>query len=93
MTNNKPHQFIQSFVQAQTALEDEGLSGLLPKKRGPRSSHKLNEEVMAFVLQLLSDDPSLSASILAERIQERFERRVHPRSVERALARRKKKGI
>jgi ribosomal protein S3 len=38
------------------------------------------------------DDPSLTASILAEHIVERFGRRVHPRSVERALARRKKKA-
>jgi transposase len=81
-----------SFYQAQAALEREGLPGLIPQKRGPRGAHKLDEEVMSYVAQLLVDDPSLTASILAEHIVERFGRRVHPRSVERALARRKKKA-
>ncbi len=80
-----------SFYQAQTALERGGLSGLLPKRRGPRRSHKLDEEVMASVLQWLAEEPSLGSSDIVARIQERFNRRVHPRSVERALARHKKK--
>jgi transposase len=79
-----------SFYQAQAALDDDGLSGLIPKKRGPRSSHKLDEEVMAFVAELLEQQPSLRSKELVARIQERFDRRVHPRSVERALARSKK---
>lgn len=82
-----------SFYQAQTVLEHEGLSGLIPKKRGPRSSHKLDEEVMDFVVQLLREDPLLRAPMLVGHIAERFGRRVHPRSVERALARRKKKHV
>jgi len=81
-----------SFYQAQTVLQHEGLAGLIPKKRGPRSPHKLDAEVMDFVVQLLADDPSLTAPILAGHIVERFGRRVHPRSVERALVRRQKKN-
>jgi hypothetical protein len=54
-----------SFYQAQAALEREGLPGLIPQKRGPRGAHKLDEEVMSYVAQLLVDDPSLTASILA----------------------------
>jgi len=80
-----------SFYQAQSALEHSGLAGLLPKKPGPRRSHKLSEQVMQFVEQLLADEPSLGPADLAERVQEHFGRKVHPRSVERALARRKKK--
>jgi transposase len=80
-----------SFYQAQSAFELGGLAGLLPKKRGPRGSHKLSTEIMAYLQQLLSDDPSLRASELAERVLARFGCKVHPRSVERALARQKKK--
>jgi len=38
-----------SFYQAQAAFTAAGLSGLLPKKRGPRGAHKLNAEVMRFI--------------------------------------------
>ena len=50
-----------SFYQAQALLEREGLTGLLPKKRGPRRSHKLSTEVMDFIQQQLSEEPSLKS--------------------------------
>lgn len=80
-----------SFYQAQAALDREGLPGLLPKKRGPRRSHKLGPQVMDFVLGQLSQEPSLSSSELARRVEQRFNLQVHPRSIERALARQEKK--
>jgi transposase len=80
-----------SFYQAQAALEREGLSGLLAKKRGPRRSHKLGTQVMGFVQELLSQEPTLSSSALAARVQQRFKLRVHSRSIERALVRQEKK--
>jgi transposase len=80
-----------SFYQAQAAFEAGGLPGLLPRKRGPRGRHKLTEEVMAFVLAERAEDERQSFSELARRIEERFGLRIHPRSVERALAEEKKK--
>ncbi len=80
-----------SFYQAQSAFKLGGLGGLLPNKPGPRRSHKLSAEVVEFVAQLRADDPSLRSEDLAGRVLEHFGRKVHPRSVERALARRKKK--
>ena len=80
-----------SFYQAQAALEREGLAGLVPKKKGPRRAHKLNAEVMDFLQEQLAQEPSLRASELATRLQGRFQLQVHPRSIERALARAKKK--
>lgn len=80
-----------SFYQAQAALERQGLPGLLPKKRGPRRAHKLSREVMEFLRLQLSEEPSLNAAALARRVRERFAVAVHPRSVERALARQEKK--
>jgi transposase len=80
-----------SFYQAQAALEREGLSGLLAKKRGPRRSHKLGAQVMGFVQALLSQEPSLSSSALAARVRQRFKLQVHSRSIERALVRQEKK--
>lgn len=80
-----------SFYKARRDFEQFGLVGLLPAKRGPRGPHKLTEPVMAFVAEQLSEDETLSAKVLAERIEQRFGRRVHPRTIERALAGKKKR--
>jgi hypothetical protein len=47
---------------------------------------------MGFVQELLSQEPALSSAELVARVQQRFELQVHPRSIERALLRREKKG-
>jgi transposase len=80
-----------TFYQAQTALETGGLAALAPQKPGPRRAHKLGADVMDFVEQLQSEDASLKAPELARRIRERFGLKIHPRSIERALARQEKK--
>ena len=54
-----------TFYQAQAALERGGMAALLPKKPGPRRAHKLDAEVMDFLKQLRSEDPSLRPAELA----------------------------
>lgn len=81
-----------SLYQARKAFEQAGLSGLIPRRRGPRRAHKLGDQVMEFVEQALTTDESLSAPALADLVQERFALVVHPRSIQRALQRRQKKG-
>ncbi len=80
-----------SFYQAQESLKTNGLAGLLPKKRGPRSAHKLSAEVVAFLEQVRARDSSLRSRELVRHVEQRFRIRVHPRSIERALARQEKK--
>lgn len=80
-----------AFYHAQSALADGGLAALVPKKPGPRRAHKLSADVMEFLTHALSDEPALRATELAERVQARFRRAVHPRSIERALKRQEKK--
>lgn len=80
-----------SFYSARAAFEQEGLPGLIPRRRGPKSAHKLTDRVMDFIEQAIAKDESLRARALVPLIEERFNVRVHPRSIERALARRKKK--
>src|SRR5215207_3213205 len=76
-----------SFYEAAAAVDRGGLGALVPARPGPRRAHKLTDEVVAFARQRLEDDPSLRSVDLAAAIAERFGVRVHPRSVERALAR------
>lgn len=80
-----------TFYQAQKALEEEGLMGLLPKRPGPKGAHKLTEEVMVFIDELLQADQGIGSEELGQRVSGRFGLSVHPRSIERALARREKK--
>ena len=80
-----------SFYQAQASLQREGLSGLLPKKRGPRRAHKLSAEAVSFLREQLSLAPSLNSSDLADRLRKDLRVKVHPRSIERSLARVEKK--
>jgi transposase len=80
-----------TFYQAQLDFEQEGLFGLVPKKKGPQRNHKLTVEVLDFVREEKSRESSLSAMGMAERIKKRFGTVVHPRSIERALLRQEKK--
>jgi len=81
-----------AFYQAQVAYTSAGLPGLIPQRPGPRQAHKLSEEVVDFLLEQILHDSSLRASALSQLIQQRFGLAVHPRSIERALRRRQKKG-
>lgn len=81
-----------AFYQAKAAFEKEGLAGLVPKHRGPRRAHKLSDTILQFIDQQRSTDKTLRAGELAVRIRKRFDLSVHPRSIERALQRRQKKG-
>jgi transposase len=78
----------QSYYSAAAAFAREGLAGLLPARPGPRGAHKLSEEVLDHLEQLRSGRPALRPAELADAVAERFGISVHPRSVERALARR-----
>jgi transposase len=76
-----------SFYEAAAALDAGGLAGLVPARPGPRRAHKMSVEVVAFAQQQLDADPDLRTGALVEAIEGQFGLRVHPRSVERALAR------
>jgi hypothetical protein len=80
-----------SFYKAQAAFEGAGIHGLVPARPGPRRAHKLSEEVVDFVEQELAAGADRGPGELALLVKERFGRDVHPRSIERALARREKK--
>jgi transposase len=82
-----------SFYQAQTGFSKSGMVGLIPQKKGPRRAHKFSPEILEFVASLQVEQPKLHPPDLAQRIREEFGVAVHPRSVERALARSKKKPL
>jgi len=80
-----------TYYQAERAFEKEGLAGLLPHQRGPKGAHKLSDEVMRFIEAQIGENEPIRARDLAQAVEARFALRIHPRSIERALARKKKR--
>jgi transposase len=77
----------QTFYTASAALAKSGLAGLLPLRPGPRRAHKVTDEVLDYVVELVDADPRVGSPTLADAVLERFGVRVHPRSIDRALIR------
>ena len=80
-----------SFYQARAQFEQDGLPGLVPQRPGPKRAHKLSEAVVDLLEAVLAEEATVSSRRLAELLEEQLGLRVHPRSVERALARRRRK--
>jgi len=74
-----------TVYQLRKRFEAEGLAGLMPRRKGPGRASKLTEEVLAYIWQILQDEPDLRMADLPGRIQQRFGITVHLRSVKRAL--------
>lgn len=81
-----------AFYQAMSAFRAEGLPGLLPRRRGPKGANKLTGEVLEFIDMQRATDSRLKAPALAGMVRQHLGVAVHPRSIERAMARRAKKG-
>ncbi len=80
-----------SFYKALADFEREGITGLLPQKRGPRGGHKLTEDVLEYIKEIGTVDNPLTTSALLDEVEKRFGIRVHRRSLERAQKRYEKK--
>jgi transposase len=80
-----------TFYLAQAALEQEGLPGLIPKKRGPHGGHKITPEVLAFIQEERAKDPSIGIPRLVKLVREHFDLTVHRTTMDRAVDRLKKK--
>ena len=81
-----------TWYQAKRAYEAGGLPGLLPHRPGPRRPHKLSDEVVEALRTAKGEQPTLSVRDLVGLVRERFGLSVHRRSIERALARGKKRS-
>lgn len=80
----------QAFYTSEAAFEDMGISGLLPRRRGPKRAHKCTDEILDFVEQWRADS-SAEEDDVSKAVRKRFSVSINPRSIERALTRRKKK--
>ena len=81
-----------TLYQAQAHFAAGGVAGLLPGKRGPRQAHKLTPQVLEYVQQVWAAEPQLQAGPLARRVRQRLGVKVHPRTLEKALHPKAKRG-
>jgi transposase len=82
-----------TIYQAQEQFQLQGLEGLLPRKRGPRSPHKLTDRVWQFLQKLTATQPELDAQDLVRRVRQRFRIKLHPRTLEKAFKSKAKRGL
>lgn len=81
-----------SFYQAKARFEEGGLAALIPQRPGPRGAHKLSDEILDYLQEQQLLNELLRTPQLCQLVLEKFGLSVHPRSIERALDRRIKKG-
>lgn len=80
-----------SFYKAKKAFEEQGITGLIPEKTGPKKPHKLSREVIKYLEKLQCQTPKLKAQTLTDRVEKKFEMKIDIRSIYRALEKLKKK--
>ena len=81
----------QAFYKTESAFQTQGAPGLLPRRRGPKRAHKCTDEILDFVEQWRSTESAEVRETVVQAVRSRFGVTINPRSIERALARRKKK--
>jgi transposase len=79
-----------AFYQAKSQFKKGRVSGPAKKPPGPKSAHKLTADILAFIKEKIEEGKPLRARKLAPLIREKFEKEIHPRSIERSVSRRKK---
>lgn len=82
-----------TLYHAQEQFDKQGLEGLLARKRGPKKARKLTPEVRQYLAEQAAAEPRGSARQLARRLNEKFKIKLHPRTIEKALKTKAKKGL
>ena len=81
-----------TIYQAQAIFAEKGVEGLMPHKTGPKHPRKLTPEVLRHLQELAQAQPEIGSAELARRMQERLNVKLHPRTIEKALHGKAKRG-
>jgi transposase len=82
-----------TLYEAQTQFRQQGLPGLLPHKRGPKTAHKLTAEIRHYLGEQAAAQPGVRAEELARRVRQRYAVKIHPRTIQKALTIKAKRGL
>ena len=81
----------QAFYEAAAAFEARGIPGLVPRRPGPKRAHKCTDAVVEYVERWRAGQDVRPDEPLTAAVARRFGISIHARSLDRAVARRKKK--
>ena len=81
----------QTFYQTAAAFEAQGIPGLVPKRPGPKHAHKCTDAVVDYIERWRAGEDVQPDEPLTAAVARRFGISIHARSLDRAVARRKKK--
>ena len=81
---------VPTCVRANRAFREGGLQALVPQRRGPRGAHKITAEILAFVEEYRTRHGPVGSRKLVPLIAEHFGVSLHPRGLDKAIARTKK---
>ena len=79
-----------TFYEAKDSFEQEGIVGLIPKQRGPKEGHKLTPPIIEFAIGMMKEDPLLTVEAILRKIEYKFNLKIHRRTLERGILRKKK---
>lgn len=74
-----------TYYQAKAGFDAAGIAGLAPARPGPRSPHKIDDDVLAFLQARLLPGEPVRARELAKLVHRELDIDLHPRTIERAL--------
>jgi transposase len=81
-----------SFYKILSAFESSGITGLLPKKKGPKKPNKITDAVLSFIRDTQNKEPETKASKLKILIKAKFGIDLHKRTIERIYKNKKKQA-
>ena len=79
-----------TFYRIKSNFEKKAFAGLLPQQKGPKEGYKLTSEAVKFIDEILKENKNLKVNEIKKLIEEKFNIKIHKRSIERMIAGKKK---
>lgn len=80
-----------AYYQSREEFDEHGILGLIPKKRGPQQARILKQKDVEFIEQTLDINPKMTKKQLLQKLEEERGIKASKRTIERALAGKKKR--
>ena len=78
----------ETFYETKRLFEENGIAGLLPKKKGPKGSHKLRGGER-FIDEYIAGRPEAKSSEVAAQLEKGTGIKIHPRTIQRYIRKKK----
>lgn len=80
-----------SYYKTLNDFRNNGMEGILPKKRGPQKAHKLTSEIMEYIYEKTTQNPRITKKELVKILETDKGIKIHKRTLEKNFVGGKKK--